>query len=145
VRPVVAAKKPAVKRALVRKLDAKDLDAVSALLASVGMRKRTRATLRKAIAGSAAVVVARDAGELVGFGRLISDGAYYGSLWDIAVASELQGTGIGRAIVEDLIAAARREGLYMIGLFTASHNFEFYRHTGFAVQSDVHAMVRTQR
>jgi ribosomal protein S18 acetylase RimI-like enzyme len=136
---------PAVKVSRVRTLAAADLDAVSALLDAVGMRRRKRASLRKAIAGSAAVLVARAGDRLVGFGRLISDGAYYGSLWDVAVAPDLQGEGIGRTLVEELIAIAERDKLYMIGLFTASHNFGFYRHHGFAAQSDVHAMIRTRR
>ena len=32
------------------------------------------------------------------------------------------------------------DGSYMLGLFTASHNFAFYERHGFEVLKDVHAM-----
>jgi ribosomal protein S18 acetylase RimI-like enzyme len=134
-----------MKLSRVRVLKPADLDAASALFEAVGMRKRTRPQLRKAIAASAAVIVAREGRQLIGIGRLISDGVYYGSLWDVAVDPAHQGAGTGRAIVEELLAIANRSKLHMVGLFTAGHNFEFYRHHGFAVQSDVNAMVRTRR
>lgn len=122
-----------------------ELAAASKLLAAVGMRRREVGALRKAIANSDAVVVARDGDELVGFGRLISDGVYYGSLWDIAVAPDRQGRGIGRLLVERLLSIAKTRRYYMTGLFTASHNFEFYEKHGFAVVRDVHAMTRPSR
>jgi ribosomal protein S18 acetylase RimI-like enzyme len=71
---------------------------------------------------------------------MISDHVYYGTIWDVAVRPDMQGTGIGSRIVALLLRRARRRKLYMIGLFTAAHNRSFYERMGFSFLDDVHAM-----
>ncbi len=118
-----------------------DLTSVSDLLEVVGMRARSIDAMAKAIRASTEVlVVYNDRNILVGFGRLISDGTYYGTLWDIAVHPNFQNLGVGRAIVVRLLAKCRSLGLSMIGLFTASHNRQFYANAGFAMLDNIHAM-----
>ena len=117
-----------------------DLTQVSSLLSSVGMRVRHPGTMRKAIRNSTAVVVAVVGDEIVGFGRLISDDAYYGSLWDIAVSPAFQRRAIGREIVRRLLKTARQKELYMVGLFTALNNRRFYESLQFALLDDIHPM-----
>lgn len=118
--------------------------AISDLLASVGMRARDPRKMRRAIQGSLEVIVAYAGREVVGFGRLVSDGVYYGTLWDVAVAPRFQGHGVGRAIVERLLRTARKRKLRMVGLFTALYNRSFYEGLGFTVLEDIHPMtIRT--
>src|SRR5581483_4651082 len=54
-------------------------------------------------------VVAREDGAVVGIGRLLEDGAFYATIWDVIVVPEAQRCGIGTAILERLLeeAAAR--------------------------------------
>jgi 6,7-dimethyl-8-ribityllumazine synthase len=118
-----------------------DLVSVSNLLEIVGMRARSVDAMARAIKASTEVlVVYNDIDTLVGFGRLISDGTYYGTLWDIAVHPNFQKLGIGKVITARLLAKSGRLGLAMVGLFTAQHNRQFYSSTGFAMLDDIHAM-----
>ncbi|MCG8461116.1 MAG: GNAT family N-acetyltransferase [Holophagales bacterium] len=117
-----------------------DLEAVSELLESVGMRRRAVGDLERALAASSDFVVVLRGDRVVGFGRLISDQTYYGSVWDVAVTPELQKQGIGRQIMERLLDRARDRELYMLGLFTGTINRRFYERLGFTFHDDVFAM-----
>jgi ribosomal protein S18 acetylase RimI-like enzyme len=96
--------------------------------------------MRRAVSASSDVVVAYYDDELVGFGRMISDCTYYGTIWDVAVHPDRQRAGIGTQILTSLLCRAKRRKLYMVGLFTASHNRAFYENLGFTFFDDVHAM-----
>jgi N-acetylglutamate synthase-like GNAT family acetyltransferase len=76
------------------------------LLESAGMRSYTPEKLGRVISGSSSYVTARDGGMLVGFGRLLSDGATLAYINSMAVSPEYRGQGIGQAILERLIEAA---------------------------------------
>lgn len=117
-----------------------DLPSLSKLLHSVGMRERLPDEMQRALSASTDVVVVYLDLDIVGFGRLIGDGVYYGSIWDVAVKPMLHGHGIGTMIMQALMNRAHEQGLYLIGLFTASHNRPFYEGLGFEYLEDVHAM-----
>jgi GNAT superfamily N-acetyltransferase len=51
-------------------------------------------------------VVAREDGEIVGIGRLLEDGAFYATIWDVIVVPDRQRDGIGTAILERLLEQA---------------------------------------
>ncbi|MCZ7589175.1 MAG: GNAT family N-acetyltransferase [Gaiella sp.] len=59
-------------------------------------------------------VVARRSGEVVGFGRLLDDGALYASIWDMLVSPLLQRRGIGNEILTRLIAHAATRSLTVL-------------------------------
>lgn len=59
---------------------------------------------RKAFENSYAVSFIFAEDQLIGFGRALSDGVYQAALYDIAVWPEYQGQGVGRLIVENLLA-----------------------------------------
>ena len=63
-------------------------------------RGRSFAQLRRLLAGSDAVVSLWRGKRLVGFGRASSDGFSRAVLWDIVVAGDLQGHGLGRRVIE---------------------------------------------
>jgi N-acetylglutamate synthase-like GNAT family acetyltransferase len=118
-----------------------DLEDVSRLLCSVGMRARPHDSMERAIRASTEVIVVYAAGQtLVGFGRLVSDETFYGTLWDVAVHPDFHRHGIGREIVARLLAKCLTLKLRMVGLFTALHNRQFYQHFGFSMLEDIHAM-----
>lgn len=81
-----------------------DWDYVSTVLKNVGMASYSGEVHRKAFENSHTVVFVFDSDKLVGFGRALSDGVYQAALYDIAVLPEYQGKGIGRIIIDRIVA-----------------------------------------
>jgi GNAT superfamily N-acetyltransferase len=79
-------------------------------------------------------VAARDGGELVGIGRLRDDGAVYATIWDMIVLPDRQRAGIGRAILELLLARAR--GRTIVALVATPAGRVLYEAYGFAAESE---------
>jgi N-acetylglutamate synthase-like GNAT family acetyltransferase len=80
--------------------------------------------------GSCSVVSAWQGGRLVGIGRATSDGVYRAVLWDVVVAGDHQGQGLGRRIVQALIASppvAAAERIYLM----TTNSSGFYERLGF--------------
>ena len=93
--------------------------------------KADQAELRRAIECSWYVLSAYDGEELVGFGRIVSDGVLYAMIYDMIVKPSHQGNGIGTAILEKLVARCREHGLRDVQLFSAKGKAQFYRKRGF--------------
>lgn len=92
---------------------------------------RTPAELRRMLLGSAAAVSAWDGDRLVGFGRATSDGVFRAVLWDVVVAASHQGQGLGRRIVEALLAGPALAPVERVYLMT-TRGESFYRRLGFS-------------
>ncbi|MCT1437751.1 GNAT family N-acetyltransferase [Brachybacterium paraconglomeratum] len=77
-----------------------------ALYDAVGWGAYTQepAILERALAGSRHVVTARRDGVLLGLARVVGDGAVLAYLQDVLVRPEAQGRGIGRSLVEEVLA-----------------------------------------
>jgi predicted GNAT family N-acyltransferase len=73
-------------------------------------------------------------GTAVGTGRLLPDG----HIGRMAVLREYRARGVGGAILERLIAEARRRGLREVLLSAQTHALEFYRKHGFAPTGGVY-------
>ena len=59
-------------------------------------------------------------------------------VWEFHVAAEFRRMGVGRALMEQVIASARQGGLKMIELETQNTNVQavrFYRKMGFSLES----------
>ncbi len=93
------------------------------------------------LAGSQAVVSAWQGSRLVGFGRASSDGVFRAVLWDVVVAGEHQGHGLGRRIVEALLQEPTLQGVERVYLMT-TNSAGFYQQLGFSVVSSQHLMFR---
>ena len=87
--------------------------------------------LLEAIGGSWYAVSAYDGGELVGFGRLISDGVLHALVVDLIVLPERQGQGIGSAILRRLVERCVARGVRDVQLFCARGKRGFYEKMGF--------------
>ena len=72
-------------------------------LKQAGMAHHQPEVHRKAFAASYITVFARYDGQLVGFGRAISDGAYQSAIYDVAVRPEYQDRGIGSLMVKNIL------------------------------------------
>ena len=77
---------------------------VAETLKRVGMAHRLPEEHRKAFEASYTSVFAYSNGQLVGFGRAISDDVYQAALYDVAVVPEFQGKGIGAQLVRALLS-----------------------------------------
>ena len=75
-------------------------------------------------------------------GRVVGDGAMFFYLQDIAVHPAAQGRGIGRRLVERLLARVRAEapGPALVGLFATEPARPLYASLGFAVHQELIGM-----
>lgn len=80
-----------------------DWQVVSTTLKRVGMAHYSPDVHQKAFAASHTTVFVWHDTQLIGFGRAISDGVYQAAVYDVAVAPEYQGQGIGSTIVQHIL------------------------------------------
>ena len=104
---------------------------------------RSRQHLREMLKGSQVVVSLWRGKRMVGFGRASSDGIYRAVLWDVVVAGDLQGRGLGRRVVEALLASPRLREVERVYLMTTNSN-GFYEQMGFNKVASQHLLIRKQ-
>ena len=95
------------------------------------MYKADSKDLNQALDNSWYVVAAYQGSELVGIGRLVSDGVLYAMIYDMIVKPSYRGRGIGTAILGKLVKKLKDSGLRDIQLFSARGKVSFYRKRGF--------------
>ena len=103
-------------------------------------RGRSFEQLRRLLAGSDAVISVWRGKRLVGFGRATSDGFSRAVLWDIVVAGDLQGHGLGRRVLEELLHAPAVVGVERVYLMTTK-SAGFYCQLGFQTADPQQLMV----
>lgn len=69
--------------------------------------------------------------DLIGFGRIISDGIYQTLICDVMVCPEFQNQGIGTIIMNALLKKCKDEGIKWIQLLSAKGKQGFYAKLGF--------------
>ena len=88
--------------------------------------------IEKIVRGSHCFIVAREAGEIIGMGRAISDNAADAYIHDVAVRKNERGRGIATEIVTRLIARLHADGITWIGLIAVEKSHRLYEKAGFA-------------
>jgi len=68
--------------------------------------------------------------QLIGFARAISDGIYRATIWDVIVHPDYQGAGLGRKLVETVLAHPRINRVERVYLMTTNQE-NFYQRIGF--------------
>ncbi len=91
---------------------------------------RATGDLQRMLRGSEAAVSLWQDGCMVGFGRATSDGVYRAVLWDVVVARHREGQGLGRRLVEALLATPPVKSAERVYLMTTNSS-GFYECLGF--------------
>lgn len=107
-----------------------------ALCAAVGWEAVINvAAAPRSLAHSLYHVLALYEEQVIGMGRIVGDGAMYFYLQDIAVHPDHQHQGIGRCMMEHLVAylAAHAPPQAFVGLFAAQGTERWYAQFGFQV------------
>ncbi|CAG0936963.1 aralkylamine N-acetyltransferase [Thermoflexales bacterium] len=121
-----------------------DLDQLTTLFNSVGWERRTvdRERLAQLVRGSLYVVSAWEGDRLVGFARAISDGASNAYISTVAVLPEYQKRGIGRELIQRLLAG--RDHLQFV-LHANERAYPFYLHLDVGFEPFDNILVRRRK
>ncbi len=106
-----------------------DWHELEALYRAAPLGNKPAALLETVFTNSMFRCFAYENGKLVGAGRVLADGADCAYVCDIALLPSHQGRGLGREIVDRLLAAAR--GHKKIILYSVPGREDFYRRAGF--------------
>lgn len=93
--------------------------------------KLTSAELYLALQNSFYLVCAYHEEELIGLGRMLSDGIAHAVLFDVIVTPKYERNGIGSKIMKDLLAKCKDLKIRDIQLFCAEGKIGFYKKFGF--------------
>ncbi|EAQ70233.1 acetyltransferase family protein [Synechococcus sp. RS9909] len=104
---------------------------------------RSDGQLKRMLAGSTVVVSLWRGKRMVGFGRATSDGIHRAVLWDVVVAGDLQGRGLGRRVVEALLSARAIRNTERVYLMT-TNSAGFYQLLGFESAEPQQLLIRRQ-
>jgi ribosomal protein S18 acetylase RimI-like enzyme len=121
-----------------------DLDQLTVLFNAVGWERRTadRERLAQLVRGSMYVVSAWDGDRLVGFARAISDGATNAYISTVAVLPEYQKRGVGRELIQRLIAD--HDGIQFV-LHANDNAYPFYLHLDVGFEPITNMLVRRRK
>lgn len=90
--------------------------------------------LERAISNSYFVVSVYENKQLIGFGRVVSDGVAYATLYDVMVDPKWQKQGIGSQIIRRLVEKCQLHDIRRIYLFAAKDAENYFQRFGFAAR-----------
>lgn len=110
-----------------------------ALFEAVGWKPYAAEAAALALANTLAGVVVIDGDRLVGMGRVIGDRGKFYYIQDVAVRPDYQRQGVGRLIMDALLAYIKRVAPHepFVGLFATEMAIPFYRAYGFDQRAEV--------
>ena len=103
---------------------------------------RKKNDLRQMLANSSVVISLWKKRQIIGFGRATSDSIYRAVLWDVVVADEVQGLGLGKIVVNALLEAPAVKNTERVYLMTTNSQ-EFYEQLGFQKFNKQSLMIRS--
>ncbi len=104
-------------------------------------QNRTLSDLKKCLANSDVIISIWSDGEIVGFGRALSDGVYRGVLWDIIIDENHQVNGYGKLIVKSLLNSKKIKNTKKIYLMTTNKKL-FYSQIDFKEVTTQNLLIR---
>ncbi|MBY6037237.1 GNAT family N-acetyltransferase [Fictibacillus nanhaiensis] len=110
--------------------DIKNIDWVEleALYKAVKWDGFPKEKLKKAYDSSYFVTLAYLDRQLIGCGRVVTDGVFYGAIYDVIVHPEFQGIGIGKKIMNDILSKV--DDIFFIHLTATTGREGFYEKLG---------------
>ncbi|HKA24741.1 MAG TPA: GNAT family N-acetyltransferase [Candidatus Eisenbacteria bacterium] len=109
--------------------------------------RRTADDVRRLVAGPSLFFFAaeRPSGKLVAMARALSDGVYKAMVFDVIVLPEHQGAGLGRRVMEELLAHPELRHVQHVELYCLPELERFYERWGFTGEiGGVRLIRRTQ-
>lgn len=97
---------------------------------------RSERLVSRLIAGSHCFMIATEGENIVGMGRVISDGVSDAYIQDLTVRLNRRKQGIGQMILQTLLERLRTDGIHWIGLIAEPGSDKLYRRAGFREMSD---------
>jgi len=107
--------------------------ALANIMAAANLFDRKAFDIARAFHGSYASVFVHKGDELVAAARATSDGVYYATVFDVVVVPAHQGCGVGRMLVEGLLAKLPFERIFLTSVFGKE---DFYAKFGFLRQTN---------
>ncbi|TLS36954.1 GNAT family N-acetyltransferase [Pseudalkalibacillus caeni] len=98
------------------------------LFETVEWKGRTKENLQQAFHSSYYVALLYDDNRLIGCGRVISDGVFYGAVYDVIIHPDYQGKGIGRKLMANILS--KMDDVNFIHLTTTEGREPFYEKLG---------------
>lgn len=98
--------------------------------------KATATELALAVTNSQHVVAAYDRQQLVGFGRVVTDGVLHAMIYDMIVHPAYQGRSIGAQVLQRLLRWCSNHHIRDIQLFCARGKRAFYENHGFVARPE---------
>ena len=95
-------------------------------------KDRSTKQIKKMLLHSTVVISLWDENRLIGFGRATSDHVFRAVIWDVVVASDRQGHGMGKLILEAILANKKIQSVEKVYLMTTNSS-DFYQQLGFQV------------
>ena len=129
---------------ITRTIDNLDWSMVNEIFKSANFGDRGSENLKEVFSKSEYKSFAFDEkNKLIGFGRMLSDGKFYGAIYDVIVIPEMQNRGIGKMIVNGLM----EQGMHLlyVTLFATPGKMEFYKRLGFKKMSTAMLIPRSSR
>ncbi len=122
-----------------------DLPQLQALfnVAAFWARDRRLEDLATALEYSNPVISAWDGDRLIGCARATSDGVYRATIWDVVIHPDYQGAGLGRKLVQTVLAHPLVQRVERVYLMTTVQQ-EFYKKIGFQENSSTTMVLHHQ-
>ena len=124
-------------------LDALDWNELSHLYEIAPLGNKKAADLQVVFSNSLFKCLVYEDGRLIGAGRAVADGLDCSYICDVAVHPDHQGTGLGKAIVAQLVEFSR--GHRKIILYAVAGKEPFYRKLGFKRMRTAMAIFRNEQ
>jgi len=100
-----------------------------------GMIEKGEQGFAKALESSWYAVSVYDGDQIVGMGRILSDGVLQALICDVIVLPAYQGHGIGKLMMKRLLASCEDQAIVMVHLFAAQDKASYYHQYGFEARS----------
>ena len=97
-------------------------------------KKRNKKQICDMLSNSSVIVSLWNQNQLIGFGRATSDLVFRAVLWDIVIAKQFHGLGMGKLLIEAILSNKKIKSVERIYLMTTKSS-NFYKQFGFKLNN----------